>query len=106
MRIMSRIDLSKIPGNAVGLRLCKIIGGELVMCEPVIFSDGRNAVALCLRRAQISGSIGPIGETGEFWADFMDMNCDWQETIALSRGSWNALKRRWMRCRIQREKSQ
>lgn len=94
------IDLTQIPGDAVGLRLCKMRGDELVLCEPVLFEKGRAAVHTTLRRAQICGRIGPIGETGDFWADFLNESGDWSETIALSRDAWNSLKNRWMRCKM------
>jgi len=93
-------DLTMIPRDAVGLRLCKISAGQLVLCEPVIFDRGRLAVDTVLRRAAISGKVGPIGETGDFWADFINKDGDWEETIALDRGAWNKLKNHWMRCRV------
>ena len=95
------IDLTDIPLNTVGLRLCKMRGDALVLCEPVIFEHGRPAVNTVLRRAAVSGKIGPIGETGDFWADFIDAHGDWEETIALDRAAWNGLKNHWMRCRIE-----
>ena len=76
-------DLSNIPVDAVGLRLCKMRREDLILCEPVIFERGRSAVNTILRRAAVSGKVGPVGETGEFWADFIDKYGDWEETIAL-----------------------
>jgi hypothetical protein len=94
--------LSRIPADAVGLRLCKIVTNNLVMCEPVAFVRGRPAVNTVLRRAAISGEVGPVGETGDYWADFMDKDFDWTETIALSREAWNGLKNHWMRCKVEK----
>lgn len=95
-------DLSNIPADAVGLRLCKAKGDDdIVCCEPIRFAQGRSAVNTVLRRAAISGKVGPIGETGDFWADFLNEDGDWTETVALDREAWNALKNRWMRCRVE-----
>src|SRR5258706_16051128 len=84
-----------LPQAVCGLRLCKMRGDNLILCETLIFDDGRNAVDTVLRRAQISGEVGPVGETGDLWADLMDRDGDLVETIALSRGAWNALKNKW-----------
>ena len=89
-----------IPDDAVGLRLCKVKGERLTMCEPVVFERGRAGVELVLRRAMLAGSVGPVGKTGDFWADFINDNGDWTQTVALSREAWNSLKNYWMRCRI------
>ena len=97
---MSRFD-QPVPENAIGLRLCKVVGETLIMCEPVIFNNGQPAVDTVLRRASISGQVGPIGETGDFWADFLiDDIGTWEETVALDRDAWNSLKNHWMRCKI------
>jgi hypothetical protein len=94
-------NLEGLPETAVGLRLCKIKSNdELVLCEPVQFVGGYDAVHTVLRRAAISGTVGPVGEAGDYFADIMDENGDMIETIALSRNSWNSLKNHWMRCRI------
>lgn len=98
---MTALDLSTIPEKAVGLRLCKMIGDDLRLCEPVTFEKGNSAVVTVLNRARIAGPVGPVGETGDFWADFLSENGDWFETIALSREAWNILKNRWMRCRLE-----
>jgi hypothetical protein len=93
-------DASKIPSDATGLRLCKIKGDDLILCEPVHFVRKRHAVLTILNRASINGKVGPVGETGDFWADVMTENGDWVETVALDRNSWNRLKNHWMRCKI------
>lgn len=96
-------DTIQIPANVVGLRLCKMVAGnQLVLCEAIEFARGAPAVDTVLRRARISGSVGPIGETGNYWADLMVVNGDWIDTIALSQAAWNSLKNRWMRCRIEK----
>ena len=92
----------ELPADVNGLRLCKVVGDELILCEAIEFSKGRTAVDTALRRAAISGQVGPLGDTGDFWADLMTPDGTWVETVALSRGSWNALKNKWARCKIQR----
>lgn len=89
-----------LPEWATGLRLCKIVNGDLHMSEEVQFLHGWSGVDTVLRRAAISGVVGPLGETGDFWADLLNSNGDWDETIALDRDAWNSLKNRWMRCRM------
>lgn len=91
-----------VPDDAVGLRLCKVKGERLTMCEPVVFERGRAGVELVLRRATLAGSVGPVGKTGDFWADFIiNDNGGWIETVALSQEAWNSLKNHWMRCRVE-----
>lgn len=92
-----------IPAEAHSIRLCKVNSREeLILCEVVTFVDGQPAVDTALRRAAISGNVGPVGDTGNFWADLMDEEgYTIVETIALDRGSWNALKRRWAKCKIE-----
>lgn len=92
---------NSLPAEAVGLRLCKMVRGRLIIYESIMFKFGRDAVDTTLRRAAISGAVGPLGDTGEFWADILKADGDWMETIALSRESWNSLKNRWMRCRLE-----
>lgn len=82
-----------VPDWATGLRLCKVVGEKLNMSEEVQFIKGRAAVDTVLRRAAICGSVGPVGETGDYWADFLNENGDWAETVALDRDSWNSLKK-------------
>lgn len=88
-----------MPSEAVGLRLAKIVRGELILCEPVLFVAGAAAVDTVLRRAGLSGRVA-VGETGDYWADVLDSNSDWFETVGLDRASYSALKSHWMRCRI------
>ena len=91
-----------IPEGACGLRLCKIAAHEeLKMSQLVMFRNGAAGVDTALRRAAISGAVGPVGETGDYWADIYDAAEDLVETIALDRGSWNSLKRRWARCKLE-----
>lgn len=90
-----------VPDWCTGLRLCKSNGNGLRMSEEVQFVKGAEGVDTVLRRAAISGQVGPIGETGEYWADLLDCNGDWDETIALDRDSWNSLKNHWMRCKME-----
>jgi hypothetical protein len=92
-----------LPTEVAGIRLCKVLrNDDLVLCETVIFKNGRSAVDTVLRRAAISGKVGPIGGTGDFWADLMNSEGDTiVETIALDRWAWNAIKRKWARCKIE-----
>lgn len=91
-----------IPQEAAGLRLCKMRGEDLRLCETLIFVEGHKAVEIVLRRASISGKVGPVGETGDLWADLMTADGDTLvETVALDRGSWNALKNHWARCKFE-----
>ena len=88
----------EIPGNIVGLRLCKVErSGALILCKPVMFERRATGV----RRALLMSSApGPIGETGDFWADLITENGDWTDTVALNRESWNRLKNHLLRCKI------
>ncbi|MCW3477389.1 hypothetical protein OL599_22730 [Rhodovastum sp. RN2-1] len=95
---MPKVDL---PPETQGLRLCKVIHGRLAMCEGVRFPGGAPAVDTVLRRAAISGRVGPVGETGDYWADLLDANGDWFDTVALGRDAWNSLKNHWMRCKVE-----
>lgn len=92
-----------LPEGVVGLALCKIAGKEerLVRTEEVYFKSA-SGVDTVLRRARISGKVGPVGETGDYWADLLVLDGSWIETIALDRESWNSLKNHWMPCRISR----
>lgn len=92
-----------VPDNAIGLRLCKVVKGKLHMSEDVMFTEGRSSVNTVLRRAAVSGKVGPIGETGDFWADFLEDGYGWSETIALDRRAWNSLKNKWMPCRMEKD---
>lgn len=94
-----RFDL---PKEAATIRLCKVVREELILCEAVGFVDGVTAVETVLRRAAINGKVGPVGETGDYWADLMNADADTLvETIALDRKSWNAIKTKWARCKIE-----
>ncbi len=88
-----------IPADAQGLRLCRMKGDKLLLCECVMFSCGALAVDMVLRRASISGDIGRVGETGDQWADIMSDPNSMVETIGLSLKAWMILKTHWMRCR-------
>ena len=89
-----------IPANVTGIRLCKMRGRKFVLCEPVFFEYAAVAIDTVFRRAAISGAVGPIGETGDYWADLMTDGETWVETVALSREAWNAIKNRWARTRV------
>lgn len=89
----------RVPYQTAGLRLCKMVNEELHLYEMMMFRGGAAAIDTTLRRAELSGPVGPLGETGDYWADLLNADGDWFETVALSRGAWNILKNRWMRCR-------
>lgn len=92
-----------IPSNVVGLRLCRAKGDVLRMCQNVTFTRGAIGVDIVLRRAQLAGNVGPIGETGDWWADLtLDNDGTWMETIALSAEAWRSLKNHLMRCKYVR----
>src|SRR5690348_3987750 len=95
--------MGKLPNDACGLRLCKIVGDDLRLCEAVKFTRGRAAVDTVLRRAAISGDveIEPSGELLDFFADVLDENGDMVGNVALDRRSFNALKNHWMRCKYE-----
>jgi hypothetical protein len=96
---MSRFNL---PAEAAAIRLCKVVKGDLILCEAVIFEDGVSAVDTILRRASLSGNVGPVGDTGDYWADLLNAEADTiVETVALDRRAWNAIKNQWARCRIE-----
>jgi hypothetical protein len=92
--------VTEIPANVVGIRLCKMVGDDLRLGEPVLFQKGHPAVVTLFRRAAISGVVGPVGETGDFWADLLSDADTWVETLALDRDAWNSIKNHWARCRM------
>lgn len=56
-----------------------------------------------LRRAALSGrvEVEPEGPLPDFYADVLiDESGSWDATVALDRNSYNSLKNRWMRCRL------
>ena len=89
--------------ETVGLRLCKVVGkNDLCMAESVIFTQGRGAVITTLLRAQLAGHVGgEIDKSTDYWADQLDAKGNHIGEIRLDRGSWNSLKGRWMRCRME-----
>lgn len=88
--------------ETAGLMLCKMVGDDLHLAEPVIFTRGRPAVLTVLNRANLSGHVGgSIDQNTDYWADQLDANGDMVGEIRLDRDSWNKLKNHWMRCRMQ-----
>ena len=101
-------DIKDVPEEAVGLRLCKVPPKyDLVHYETIIFERGFKGVQTTLLRAAIAGTVGPIGKTCDpdvkygWWADFINKDGAWFDTVSLDRGSFNSLKNRWMRCKIE-----
>lgn len=96
-------DLVALHPMAAGLRLYKIVKEDLVACEPIYFVKGRDAVDTVLRRAAIYGRAEVEGDGVDFFADVLtDHDGSWEQTAALDRGSYGALKNKWMRCRLAR----
>lgn len=92
-----------LPAEAVGLRLCRINSREeLILCEKMRFPGGQAAIDTVLRRAAISGQVEVGGDIKDHWADILNKDGCWFETVALDRKSYSALKNRWMRCRVER----
>lgn len=98
---MSAIGLDKLPEDAVGLRLCKMFGEELRLCEGVMFTKGRPAVNTVLRRAALAGRVEVDGELLDHWADVLNTKGDWSVIVALDADSFRSLKGHWMRCKYE-----
>ena len=90
-----------VPSEAVGLKLYKIDGDELVACESVRFAEGTAAVELALRRASICGRVEVDGEIENHFADLLDDEHDIVATVALDRDSYRVLKNKWARCKLE-----
>jgi hypothetical protein len=89
-----------VSADIVGLSLCRVIGDDLRMTEAVRFTKGAAAVDTVLRRARLSGQVGPIGDDvdlGDYWADLRDANGSIVSHVVLDAGSFRALKRQWLR---------
>lgn len=101
---MSALHLDRLPAEACGLKLYKIVGDELIACESVIFKGGRDAVNTVLRRAGLSGrvEVEPDGALPDFYADVLiDADGSWDASVALDRNSYRSLKNHWMRCKLE-----
>lgn len=105
----SEIDLGldRLHPEAKGIRLYKHTGRDnrLVACEVVMFSRGRAAVELTLRRASLAGrvQVEPFDGEMDFFADIFTSENEWSQTVLLDRGSYRSLKNHWMRCRLETE---
>lgn len=91
-----------LPNTAVGLRLARIVGDDLILCEAMRFDAGWNAIHTVLRRANVSGRVEIGGEVANHFADVLDDHGDIVETVALDAKSYRALKTKWMRCKVDR----
>jgi hypothetical protein len=102
---VSAIGLDKLPAATCGLKLHKITPkGELIACESVFFTRGRDGVNTVLRRAGLSGrvEVAPDGDLPDFFADVLTSESgDWDASVALDRNSYRALKNHWMRCKLE-----
>lgn len=92
-----------IPAGTTGIRLARIIGEDLRLCEEVHFTRGAPAVDTVLRRARLSGrvEVDPAGPLPDYFADLLDQDGSMTGNVALDRGSFNKLKTHWMRCKYQ-----
>jgi len=99
------IGLDKLPDAAVGLRLYRIDSREnLIACEGVVFDGGRPAVNTVLRRAAIAGLVEVGGEIKDHFADVIEADGSWSETVSLDAKSYGSLKNKWMRCNLETPK--
>lgn len=95
-------NLDKLPDACVGLRLYRIDSKErLLACETVIFKGGRGAVDTVLRRAAIAGRVEVGGDIKDHFADCVEADGSWSETVALDAKSYASLKNKWMRCKLE-----
>lgn len=92
-----------IPDTATGLKLYKIVRGDLIACEAILFKRGKAAVQTVLNRAAVSGRVEVNGDIEDHFADVLDADGSMVETVALDRKSYAALKNKWMRCKIERQ---
>lgn len=92
-----------LPADAAGLRLARIKGDDLRLCEIVMFARGRAGVDTVLRRAAISGrvEVDPPDDLPDWFADIMDAEGSMVGNVALDANSFRALKNHWMRCRYE-----
>lgn len=90
-----------LPIETVGLRLCKIANNQLVLCEAILFSDGRHGVETVLSRAKLAGRVEVGGDIEDHFADALDKDRTILETVALDAKSYRSLKTKWMRCKIE-----
>lgn len=92
-----------LPDDARGLRLARINSREeLVLCECVMFKNGRAGVDVVLRRAGISGRVEIEGDIQDHFADVLNSDHNIIATVALDRKSYGALKNKWMKCKVDR----
>lgn len=79
--------------QATGIRLCWSPKPEkLHLYEEVHFERGWAAVETILRRAQVAGSVTVNGEFSEYFCDLMRPDGDFEDVVALDRGSFLHLK--------------
>lgn len=101
---MTAIGLDRLHPKAAGLRLYRNTqAGMLIGCELVMFDAGRPVVDMILRRAAISGvvEVEPFDGGADYFADVYSAPENLEQTVRLDRGSYSALKNRWMRCRVE-----
>lgn len=89
-----------IPKSVVAIRLCRCNNKSLYLSEEVGFSNGSLGIDTVLRRAAVSGHVEVGGLLGAYFSDLLDKEGDIVETVALDRGSYGALKNKWMKCKM------
>jgi hypothetical protein len=93
--------MTALPQASAVLRLGRITkGGDLILCEAMIFNAGRSDIETVLRRAAVCWRVEVGGDIGDHLADVLDAQGDLVETVALDARSYAALKNHWMRCKI------
>ncbi len=75
------------------VRLCRINKQEdLILYEPIVLTKGYAAVDTILRRAAIFCHVEVNGENHTYFADLMDNNAQWVDSVSLDAGSFRYLK--------------
>jgi hypothetical protein len=92
-------EVDRLPMQAAGLQLHRIVGERLIACEKIRFVRGRPAVQMTLLRAAIAGRVDVGGKIEDHFADVLDDDGSMIETVALDAKSYRSLKTRWMRCK-------
>jgi hypothetical protein len=88
-------NLELIPADVVGFALCRMNSkDELFRTGDIIFDRGRDAVQTILIRAAICGRVDVGSENGDYWADLVNEDGTWDQTVALDAESFRYLKRK------------
>ena len=104
---MTVVNLANLDPKACGIRLYRhSVKDELIACELVMFTGGAAAINTVLRRAALSGTvkIEPFDDPMDYFADIYVDETTLTQSVCLDRRSYNSLKTRWMRCKLETEK--